>query len=313
MSKPTKKSKKLRTSGDFSAITTVGAFSTTFDTAKLFDVSYTETGDSPVDQFIKNANALNLIYLKIKPPIDPVLASLVFLGYISVFESYIRALIRGVIYIDEYAQRLVEKKSVSFGAAVHHSPKLLPEALLEEKSLAASNNIKTTLENYIGVKLQSSDIIKPLAEFNKLCHLRHCCIHRFGKLGTNNAIELGLPTHKHLLEKPVIFKIEDIDNVVDTLRTLVKVINNETFKHILNRSVIYNKDNIDKNIKFKDYAGPFYSLSWSWVYKKDKKRFTKYYKLFATKEDSIPSPSASELYRRFSATMKLPFKPIDAA
>jgi len=296
---PAKRPKKtVRTSADFSAITTVVSYSTSIDTAKLFDNVFTDTHNSPIDQFLTNTNTLNVIYLN-ATPLTPMLATLVFMGYLSAVESYIRALIRGLINIDEEAQRIVEGKTVSFGAAIHHSKQLLPEALMEGTSLANPASIKSTLENLVGIILPTSDLKKLLDEFNKLCHLRHCCIHRFGKLGTNNAIELGLSTHKDLLEKPMRLSKDDLDKIADTLRTFVKTVNNATFRLILDRTVHQKKSN-----KLPDDSSPMYSKIWTWDYRKDRSRFSGYYKLFVTHVDTIPSPPINEMYQRFRNARK---------
>jgi hypothetical protein len=296
---PAKRPRKtVRTSADFSAITAVGSYSTSIDTAKLFDNFFTDTHNSPIDQFLTNTNTLNVIYLN-AAPLTPMLATLVFMGYVSAVESYIRALIRGLINIDEEAQRIVEAKMVSFGAAIHHSKQLLPEALMEGTSLANPASIKSTLENLVGIILPTADLKKLLDEFNKLCHLRHCCIHRFGKLGTNNAIELGLSTHKDLLEKPINLNKDDLDKFADTLRTFVKTVNNATFRLILERTVHQKKSN-----KLPDDSSPMYSKVWTWDYRKDRSRFSKYYKLFVTHVDTIPSPPINEMYQRFRNALK---------
>lgn len=296
---PAKRPRKaVRTSADFSAITAVGSYSTSIDTAKLFDNVFTDTHNSPIDQFLTNTNTLNVIYLN-ATPLTPMLATLVFMGYVSAVESYIRALIRGLINIDEEAQRIVEAKMVSFGAAIHHSKQLLPEALMEGTSLANPASIKSTLENLVGIILPTAALKKLLDEFNKLCHLRHCCIHRFGKLGTNNAIELGLSTHKDLLEKPIRLSKDDLDKIADTLRTFVKTVNNTTFRLILDRTVHQKKSN-----KLPDDSSPMYSKIWTWDYRKDRSRFSGYYKLFVTHVDTIPSPPINEMYQRFRNARK---------
>lgn len=296
---PAKRPKKIaHTYTDFFSIATVGNYSATIDTAKLFDNVFTETQNSPLDQFLTNTNTLNIIYLN-ATPLTPMLATLVFMGYVSAVESYIRALIRGLINIDEEAQRIVEARPVSFGAAIHHSKYLLPEALMEGTSLADPASIKSTLEKLVGIILPTADMKKLLDEFNKLCHLRHCCIHRFGKLGTNNAIELGLSTHKDLLEKPICLNKDDLDNIADTLRTFVKTVNNATFRLILERTVHQKKSN-----KLPDDSSPMYSKVWTWDYRKDRSRFSGYYKLFVTHVDTIPSPTINVTYQRFRNALK---------
>jgi hypothetical protein len=285
---------------DYSAITSISSASPKIDTAQLFDGAFVDAGSSPVDQFLSNANELNLIYIRANP-LGRVLSSLVFLGYISAVESYVRALIRGLVNIDEIAQHMVEAKPVSFGAAVSHDRQLLPEALLEEYSFSSPDNIKNTLEKLTGVSLPSS-FTKGNSEFRKLCQLRHCCTHRFGKLGTKNAIELGLASHKHILEKPVALSITDLNQIAESLRTYVKGLNNAAYAAVLQRSVDQTQQ--QKQLGRIPDEKPTYSSSWHWDYRRDKSRFGAYYTLFATRVDSIVTPSQVEMYNRFRSALK---------
>lgn len=284
---------------DFSAITSISSSSPNIDTAVLFDRGFAEAGSSPVDQFLTNANELNLIYIRANP-LGRVLGSLVLLGYISAVESYVRALIRGLVNIDEIAQQLVQGKPVSFGAALSHRKELLPEALLEDYSFSSPDNIKSTLEKLTGLSLPSS--FARHSEFRKLCQLRHCCTHRFGKLGTKNAIELGLSVHKSMLEKPITLSANNLNEIAESLRIFVKGMNNAVYSAVLQRTV--------EQTEQKRLLGrvaddkPLYPESWHWDYRKDRARFGAYYSLFATTVDSIVTPAQTEMYSRFRDVMK---------
>jgi len=282
----------------YTSVTSVQALPDKIDTTQIFDKSFQESSISPIDQFIDNTNQLNRIYLNAPQPLTRELGAIVFLGYMSAVESYIRAMIRGLINTDEYSSRLVEARLVSFGAALHHSRALLPEALMEDMSFAGSANILETLKGFIGIKGQiPSELKKPYELYNQACALRHCCVHRFGKLGTKNAIELGLGEHKELLEKPLLLSTADIEAIADILRTFVKSINNFVFRTLLDR-IAKNKDDEGKQM---------YGASWTWDYRKDKKRFSRYYSLFSSTMDSPPSLNAVDVYnslKHFYATEK---------
>jgi hypothetical protein len=285
---------------DFTAITALASLPSTIDTSQLFDPAFTDSGTSPVDQFLLNANELNLLYLNANP-LGRVLGALVFLGYISAVESYVRTLIRRIVNIDEVARRMVEAKPVSFGAAISHPPEVLPEALLEGFSLADPDNVKTTLQKLTGI-LVPATFSKPQSEFKKLCQVRHCCTHRFGKLGTNNAIELGLKQHKALLEKPLALSAGQLDSIAENLRTFVKGLNNEIYGALLRRTVIQTLSR-----KAPSAAGeerPAYTEDWTWDLRRDRRRFSQYYSLFATTVDAVPSPPAAEMYERFRVALR---------
>lgn len=276
----------------YAAITSIQSSVANFDTASLFDETYVETILSPVDQFIENANAVNLLYLRMTS-VPHALGRLALLGYMSAVESYLRAVLRGIVNLDEYAAKLVEPMSIPYGAALHLKQGVLAEALLEEFSFAGSDNVKDAIKVFAGVKgHRSAEVEKALGDYQKICEMRHCCVHRFGKLGAKNAIRLGLSSHGRMLEKPLVLSQQALEDIALTLRSLVKVLNNHLFRSIMERTVINKNDSGTEKLYWQD---------WTWIYKTDRPRFIRYYRLFATVKDSNASPPASDLYASLKA------------
>lgn len=271
----------------FRSITSVSGAAVVVETAPLFDQAHVDRKRSPIDEYIENTNALNRLYLNAEP-LTRELGSLVLLGLMSAVESYFRAMFRGVINVDEYAGRLAEPQAVSFGAALHLDPKMLPEAVLEEYSFASAKNIKDAIRELGGIKGHlPADIEGGLLEFQKICEMRHCCVHRFGKLGAKNAIKLGLGTHRSMLEKPLLLDRIALERVGASLRSFVKAINNFVFGALMERTVA---NRVDGQI-----LTP-YSRNWVWSWQPDRARFLRYYVLFASSVDSVPSPAAKDVY-----------------
>ncbi|WP_312378662.1 hypothetical protein [Pseudomonas oryzihabitans] len=288
----TKKTAQGRT--DYEAITSISPLTNLLDTASVFDEDYEGDHLSPLDQYIKNTNAVNLAWLR-QDEISTELANIVLLGYVSAIESYMRALIRGLINIDETSRQLVESKTISFAAALHHKKDILPEALLEEISFASSANIKNTIGSCLGVGFSNSGMDAYFDEFDKISHLRHCCTHRFGKLGTKNAVALGLSQHTKFLEKPVKLSRDNLESIADTLRNFIKSLNNYVFRVVMGRTVNGGKTSTNMTA---------IKIVWSWTYRSDKSKFIRYYRVFSTTLDAVPSPSALEVYKRFMLSHK---------
>jgi len=288
---------------DYGAITTTKALTQTLDTAKLFDHEYVEGITSPIDQFIKNTNAVNLVWLSLTD-ITPELASIVLLGYMSAVESYMRALIRSIINIDDTAKLAVEAQQISFAAAMHHNKEILPEALLEEISFASPENIKKSLIKFLGLQPSFGDMEIYFTEFDKISQLRHCCTHRFGKLGTKNAVALGLAKHNNCLEKPLTLGRAELELTADILRDFVKGLNNIIFRAILERTATGGKTPSGLIAVKTD---------WAWKYQKDRKKFASYYSIFASKSDAVPSPDARQIYDSFAAAYVTKKKPAPKA
>lgn len=271
----------------FRSITAVSGSAAPVETVPLFDPTHADQNRSPIDQYIQNTNALNRLYLNVNP-LPSEMGSLVLLGFMSAVESYFRAMFRGVINIDEHASWLAEPLGVSFGAALHLEPKMLPEAVIEEYSFASAKNIKDAIRELGGIKGQfPADVEAALREFQKICEIRHCCVHRFGKLGAKNAIKLGLDSHRSILEKPLRLDQPALELIGASLRGFVKTINNFVFGALMERTVVNRVDG---------QVAPPYARVWAWQWRLDRARFVRYYALFASVSDSVPSAGAKDVY-----------------
>lgn len=265
------------------------ALTISLETHTKFDSSYNDENSSPLDLFIENTKKLNMLRLQ---KYSDVLGNLLLLGYVSAAESYIRSIIRHLINEDEFIQTIIADKTVSYAAAQYHKKELLPEALLEDLSLASPYNVFETLKDIIGMKGQRpAEMLACSKEFMKVCELRHCCVHRFGKLGSKNAIRLGLSEHSPHLEKPILLTEEDMENIAFVVESFIRTLNNTLFKFIMHRTA-------DNNNKEKN-GEKIYSVDWDWDYDSDIGRFKKYYDIFSTKNDSAPNLSLDESYGLF--------------
>jgi hypothetical protein len=257
-----------------------------FDTANCFDITYNESHHSPIDTCFEKIADLNLIFVRfssipgIGQPVINTQNNLLLLGYISAVESYIREIIRKLIILDKASRISSEEQQLNYGAAINYNLKMLPEALLERSSFASKSNIIDSFKIYLGLKGHTPpELIETLDEFEKICHLRHCVVHRFGKLGSSNAIKFGLDNHSQYLEKPLMLDAARLFGINQVCENTVLVINDYLFKRILARTI-----------------EPQFSF-WQWDFRKDKKEFTKYYNLFQSAKKPVAVPSISIAYR----------------
>jgi hypothetical protein len=275
-------------------------------TSNLFDVSFVEPNQSPIDTFYEKLMELNKLILDPREVISyansimvagninqatldgianhvnnttiisSVHANLILLGYISAVESYFREIIRKIILIDEIARKSCESKMIAFGAALFHEKEMLPEALLEIISFINKENIKDVLKQFIGITGMAfpSSVDESLYEFENVCQLRHCIIHRFGKLGANNAIKLGLDVHGLFIEKPIKLNYNSLQKVAHISTNVVKEINQFLWQFIMMRQIA---DPINQN----NWKKKSVSTGWIWDFRKDKKKFKIYFDTFA--------------------------------
>lgn len=273
-------------SADYSAVTTIGApGSPCANTVRLFNCAYVEDSVSAIDAFIENCKEINKLWAG-KTAISPEFGRLLLLGYVSAVESFFRTVLRSIINTDAKAQSDAHSYVVPFGAVLYHNKNTVAEALLEGYSFAGEKDVKAAFAKFLDVPNVSETIKTLLVEYEKVCQLRHCCVHRFGKLGTQNGIVLGLEQHSGALEKPLSLDLQMLEDIAWWLMSFAKAMNNYMFKTLLERSVS------EKNP---------YKVTWTWSYSKDRAKFERLYKLFHTSKDANPSPSAEELYDRFKS------------
>lgn len=275
---------------NFASIVAVRAPKARLDTTLFFDDAHIETNASPVDQFLENCISLNRHWATLAPEaeVPPELSRLFLLGYVSAVEGYMRSLIRRLVHCDIFTKNCCEPLQLSYGAVLHHRPPSLPDALLEETIFSVHKAIPQALSKFVGMDGLTAGTSALLTEFDMICHLRHCCTHRFGKLGVKNATALGLSAHSKFLEKPILLKKGAMADIADLTFTLVKSINNDVFGFVMKRSATC-------KLPYRDAPG----IGWTWHKARDKNRFKAYYEIFSSTKDATPSPPAEEVYELF--------------
>ena len=247
-------------------------------TEQLFDQQYRESTDSPIDEFLTRLQAINRLAPQ-PANFDPFQGQLVLLGVVAAVESYFRTLFRRLIAFEAICQESVHERDVSYGAAIHLSKDMLPEAMLERISFVSAEKITGAMREMLAVKGNiPADLETAIKDYVRVCQLRHCAVHRFGKLGVSNAISLGLSGHKSLLEKPLKLDYVALQNTIAISTGLVKTLNNFLFNEMLSRVP---------------------SANWTSRYVQDKPLFMNYYKLFADKVSTNRSAQPSQIYKQF--------------
>jgi hypothetical protein len=282
-------------SADYSAITTIGALgSPCTNTVNFFDCNYVEKSASAIDTYIENCKEINKLWGSVAD-VSPEFSRLLLLGYVSAIESFLRSVFRSIINTDAKAKADAHSYVVPFGAVLYHSKETVAESLLEGISFAGEQAIKSAINKFLDCSNIPEDIKIMLEEFEKICQMRHCCVHRFGKLGTQNGISLGLESHSKALEKPLVLSKDALGNIASWLMSFAKALNNFMFGVLLERSTR------EKNP---------YRIDWHWTYTRDRVKFLRIYQLFATTKDGIHSPEAEILYERFRLAKQIRKKKI---
>ena len=276
---------------------------TSFDIRQAIDASHIDSPMSPIDQFVSTNQELMALLIdpnnfegrindlrtsgQIKITnkslvqinnslfnsslISPVLANLVLLGHISAVESYFRTVFRKLILIDTITQEACYEKMLSYSAVLFHDEKSLPDALLEFISFSGKHNIEESLKQYFGVKGHlSPTIARHLEEFAKVCQMRHCIVHKFGRLGSNN-LKHDLVGHKSYINKPIKNDFNSIQEISQICTNLVHEINQYLWQNVMMRQIAdYNSNRWYKKS----------NIIWTLNWKNDRIRFKKYFDIF---------------------------------
>lgn len=269
------------------------------DTENWFDLNHVTSVQSPVDEFRSNLAQINVLYLgaHARGDYSPMLGSLVYLGMVSAAEGYFRSLLRRLILVDEACRHNASSRTLTYGAALHHAEDLLPEALLEGVSLANTKNIATELKTLCNISQMGKDGNVPAAlerlfnNFESICQVRHCGIHRFGKLGSQQALRLGMDKHKPLLEKPLALTVQQLQEIAEALEALIRAVNSYCFADILKRTYSAGPTGREKAKLYQD--------AWQLDWTQDQKRFNEYYDIFASVGGSQPSDPVANMYAAF--------------
>jgi hypothetical protein len=249
----------------------------TLPTATLFDIAHVESNQSAIDQYLARLQSINVLAPS-PAAFDPLQAQLVLLGVVAAVESYFRTLLRRLITLDAECQKCTEDQAVTYGAAMHLSKSMMPEALLERVTFVSEASLVDAIRQFVGVKGNlPPDVEATFKDYAAVCHLRHCAVHRFGKLGVKNAIFLGLKAHKPSLEKPLLLTYPALQSAIAIATGVVKTTNNFLFNEVISRLP---------------------PTTWTTRWGKDRAGFLPYYRLFADTVSPTKSAPARDVYSK---------------
>lgn len=247
------------------------------DTVSLFSIDDTAPKLSPIDEFLNRLTHTN----KLVPnpaSFDHIHAQLLLLGTVAAVESYLRGILRHTINIDVSAREKAYEQSISFAAATHLSVDLMPEAIFERTSFIGRKSVwEESLHKIIGIPGPiPPGLDAAIQAYERVCQLRHCIVHRFGRLGANNAVQLGMAKHGPHSERPIIMTYSVLQTCFLACETLVRTVNNIIFRTVLGR--------IPRH-------------QWKRAKKSPPKWFTTIYALFCVSRGTQPSPTALLIYQ----------------
>lgn len=243
-------------------------------TASLFVHSVTST-KSPIDEYY--ARTKEILIRSGKPDIqsDLLLMRLFLIETIASVELYFRRILARLVNICPIVGEKVNGRTVHFRAALYYSREFLGFALLEHASLSDSEAVTRLTKEITDLDIKPSTSIGcALADYDKICNLRHSAAHACGEVGANN-----ISWHKPFPEVRLCIKIQvlELQSIVAIAHNIVRAYNRFMFEATFSR---WKKR-------------PVLTNSWA----TDRELFEKLLDLFYSTEDAA-SISSEEFYRR---------------
>ncbi|WP_225137377.1 hypothetical protein [Pseudomonas putida] len=230
------------------------------DISNYVQGSYTPS--SPIDGFYEGRNQLLTAITPDFANAHPSVPPLILVGLISLVENYFREILAGIIIQCPKAKEKSASKPLNLATAwIGYGE--LEKGAFENTSFSDADTIKKNLTTLIGYSISNtSQVLTPLEEFNKLCELRHAIVHSAGLLAGKNAVQLQLPSSKNSVKISVGFS--ELQEAAEICTSLVCAVNLELYIHISKRWLnewpkIPAYKNKDFNVLFRDIWTLFYS------------------------------------------------------
>lgn len=158
-----------------------------------FFLRITPNFTSPIDTFYNNTQEL----IKIAQPdflkMSPRLGSLFLIGLVSSTENYFRDLFAKMLKICRTSQAKSAENTIKLGSVIWHGNIEVERGAFENTSFASAEEIRKTVKNFLDIELEKNGPTNTiLAEFDKVCELRHGIVHCDSIISGKNALKLKL-------------------------------------------------------------------------------------------------------------------------
>jgi hypothetical protein len=149
---------------------------------------------TPIDAFydahagMTRLSALLAPGTHLAPELVELLGGQLLLGYVSATELYLRQAIAVAVRVCPLIRRKNRDQMIPFGALDYYPTSALEDSLTERTSFSEPGTIAKQLGNRLGVIVQSkSSLERSIADFERICQLRHSLIHSHGVMNSTNA------------------------------------------------------------------------------------------------------------------------------
>lgn len=203
----------------------------------LFVEKMTVCGAAPIDTFYNTSQDIFKIATPDLLNKFPSVGPLLLVGLVSATENYFRDIFASILRLCPIAKACSAEKNINIGTVLWHAGLNIERGAFEHISLAGSDVIRKTCEQFLGYKIkENSSSYAMLKEFDKVCELRHSIVHSGLIIAGQNAVKLRISTGACILRIKVSFGQLQECGLICT--TLVSSFNSELFQEVARRWAI---------------------------------------------------------------------------
>lgn len=221
---------RLRTSPR-AVLVNAAAATVIVDFAKFTSVRGNLSSLAPIDEYYENVT--ELVRTTSESSTTERIQRLLVVELVSCVERYIRSLLVHLIATCPYSQQVAERKQVTIASVRYYQAQELAFAILDHQALSGQNEIIKATIQLLGIDIRpGSSVYVALAEFERVCQLRHAIVHQGGRLGPNNLLELQVE-----MTTPLVVSIDALafQDLVAICHAAVRAYNQYIFEATIER------------------------------------------------------------------------------
>ncbi len=186
--------------------------------------------EAPIDVFYRASQEILLVGTPAFLTAHSSMGPLLLVGLVSATENYFRDIFARIIQLCPLAKAHASNQNISLGSVVWHGVRDMERGAFEHLSFADVENIIKTTRKFLNYELTRTTV---LAEFEKVCELRHGIVHSAAVVAGKNAVRLGIPSSTQKLFINIGFA--ELQECGAICNTLVASTNTELFIEMAKR------------------------------------------------------------------------------
>lgn len=183
---------------------------------------------APIDVFYRETKAIMTAATPASLNSNTWMGALYAIAIVSCTENYMRDIFCQILKICPESQKKAANNTVNLGSVLWHPSDAVERGAFENLSLAGAESIKKTAKQFIGMDFKQRGLEPILAEFDKVCELRHGIVHSGRVLAGKNGMKLKLPPSDDILRIEI--QYAELQEICSVCTTLIASCNKELFE-----------------------------------------------------------------------------------